>query len=114
MDEKKKNQSILSYDNVIITATAKAVSFMKFDPPLSYNKRYALNNLIYFDTVKIYLVFSRPFWSEPNNLPIIPYNSSTEQNGANAISDDLARSVKRKVQKLEKNLSLNTFHSLRG
>ena len=93
MDEKKKNQSILSCDNVIITATAKAVSFMKFDPPLSYNKKTALDNLIYFDTVKIFLVFSRPFWSEPNNLPIIPYNSSTEQNGGSAISDDLARMV---------------------
>ena len=92
--DEKKNQSILSCDNVIVTATAKAVSFMKFDPPLSYNKKNALNNLIYFDTVKIFLVFSRPFWSEPNNLPVIPFNSSTEQNGASALSYDLARMVR--------------------
>ena len=94
MDEKEKNQSILACDNAIITATAKAVTLMEFDPPLAYNKKTALENLIYFDTVKIFLAFSRPFWSEPNNLPIIPYNSTTDQNGANAISDDLARSVR--------------------
>ena len=88
-----KKQSSLSCDEVIITATAKAVSFMEFQPPLGYNKKHALDTLFYFDSVKIFLVFSRPFWSEPNNLPIIPYNSSSEQNGASAISDDLARVV---------------------
>ena len=97
-----KNHSILSCDNVIITATAKAVSFMEFQPPLDYKKKNALDTLSYFDSVKIFLVFSRAFWSEPNNLPIIPYNSSNEQNGASAISDDLARVVREdsNVQKL--------------
>ena len=73
VDERKsdKNQSSISCDNVIITATAKAVSFMEFVPPLAYSKKHALDNLFYFDSVKIFLVFSRPFWSEPNNLPII-------------------------------------------
>ena len=97
-----KNHSILSCDNVIITATAKAVSFMEFQPPLDYKKKNALDTLSYFDSVKIFLVFSRAFWSEPNDLPIIPYNSSKEQNGASAISDDLARVVREdlNVQKL--------------
>ena len=109
MDE-WKNQASISSDYAIVATTAKAVSFMKFDPPLSYNKRYALNNLIYFDTVKIYLVFSRPFWSEPNNLPIIPFNSSAEQNGASVISDDLARMVRvLEISKYIKNPNIQIF-----
>ena len=92
MDE-WKNQASISSDYAIVATTAKAVSFMEFHPPLSYNKKNALDNLHYFDSVKIFLAFSRPFWAEPNNLPIIPYNSSTVLNGASAISDDLARLV---------------------
>ena len=96
VDEKNSdNNKNLTCDNAIITATAKAVSFMEFHPPLSYSKKNALDSIFYFDAEKIFLAFSRPFWSEPNDLPIIPYNSSTQQNGASAISDDLARVVRK-------------------
>ena len=45
-------------------------------------------------SVKIFLVFSRAFWAEPNRLPLILYNnSSTQQNGASAVSDDIIRNV---------------------
>ena len=43
--------------------------------------------------MKIFLVFSRAFWAEPNRLPLILYNSSTQQNGASAVSDDIIRNV---------------------
>ena len=105
MDE-WKNQASISSDYAIVATTAKAVSFMEFHPPLTYNKKNALDNLYYFDSVKIVLAFSRPFWAEPNNLPIIPYNSSSEQNGASAISDDLARVVRTTFHSVQ--LSLNT------
>ena len=94
MDE-WKNQASISSDYAIVATTAKAVSFMEFHPPLSYNKKNALDSFFYFDSEKIYLAFTRPFWSEPNALPIIPFNSSTQQNGASAISDDLARVVRK-------------------
>ena len=90
----------------VLHIETKAVSFMEFAPPLAYSKKHALDTLFYFDSVKIFLVFSRPFWSEPNNLPIIPYNSSTQQNGASAISDDLARVVRTTFHSIQ--LSLNT------
>ena len=84
---------------------------MNFEPPLSYSKKTALDSLFYFGSVKIFLKvrnifkflnyflwkflkFSRAFWSESNRLPIIPYNSSTEQNGASAVSDDIIRTVR--------------------
>ena len=90
-----KKESVLTCDNTIITATARAVSFMHFHPPLAYNRRNAMDSLYYFDSQKIFLAFSKPFWSEPNKLPIIPYNSSTQQNGASAIGDDLTRLVRK-------------------
>ena len=83
----------LSSDFAIITTTAREVSLMSFSPPISYSKKLALDSLFYFGSVKIFLKFSRPFWSEPNRLPIILFNSSTEQNGASAVSDDIIRTV---------------------
>ena len=89
--EKKKLK--LSSDFAIITTTAREVSLMSFSPPLSYSKKLALDSLFYFGSVKIFLKFSRAFWSQPNRLPIISYNSSTQQNGASAVSDDIIRTV---------------------
>ena len=60
--------------------------------------------------MKIFLVFSRAFWSEPNRLPVILYNSSTEQNGASAVSDDIIRNVERNIiySKLVRDYTLAT------
>merc|ERR1712142_1367208 len=64
---------------------------MKFDPPLPYMKKYALDSLNYWGSVKIFLKFSRPFWAFKNKLPIIQYGNMSTINGATGVSDDILR-----------------------
>ena len=76
-----------------MTPTAKEVAVMDFSPKLPYLKRNALDSLRYFGSVKVFLKFSRPFWAEPNKIPIIYYNSSEHTNGGTGVSDDVLRVV---------------------
>ena len=81
------------YDAVILTPTARVVREMKITPPLTFDKKMALDSLSYFGSVKIFLKFTRPFWAEKNKIKPIYYNSSVHTNGASAVSDDLMRLV---------------------
>ena len=76
-----------------MTPTARAINLMEFNPSLPYLKKIALDALNYFGSVKVFLKFSRPFWSEPNKLKVINYDSKTQPNGGTGISDDLLRIV---------------------
>jgi len=80
MGEKK------SFDKVVMTPTPRAVSFIRFSPPLEYDKTYALNSFHYMNAVKVQLAFTKPFWAYPNKAPIIPFNTSAE-NGGSGITD---------------------------
>ena len=73
---------------VIMTPTAKQVSLMKFIPKLPYQKLEALDSLRYFGSVKVFLKFSKPFWAEPNKLPIIFYDKADSGMGGSGVSDD--------------------------
>ena len=75
-----------TFDSVIMTPTPRAVSFIKFSPPLEYAKTYALNSFHYMNSVKVQLAFTKPFWAYSNKAPIIPFNTSTE-NGGSGITD---------------------------
>jgi len=75
-----------TFDKVIMTPTPRAVSFIKFSPPLEYAKTYALNSFHYMNSVKVQLAFTKPFWAYPNKAPIIPFNTSSE-NGGSGITD---------------------------
>ena len=76
-----------------MTPTARAINLMEFNPSLPYLKKIALDALNYFGSVKVFLIFSRPFWAEPNKIKAINYNSTTEKNGGSGVSDDLLRVV---------------------
>ena len=75
-----------TYDKVILTAPARPASLIKFSPPLAYNKTYALNSFHTMNSVKVHLVFSKPFWAYPNKAPIIPFNTSSV-NGGSGVTD---------------------------
>lgn len=82
------------FDRVIVTATSREIAQIDFHPRLPYIKRVALDTLHYWGSVKIFLKFTRPFWSEPNKLPIIYYNKTKlTANGGVAVSDDPLRQV---------------------
>jgi len=75
------------FDRVIITATPRAASFIKFEPRLEYAKTYALNSFHFMNAVKVQLAFSSPFWAAPNKAPVIPFASSSAANGGSGITD---------------------------
>ena len=76
-----------------MTPTARQIRQISFTPDLPYSKKLALDTLKYFGSVKVFLIFSRPFWAEPNKIKPINYNSTTEKNGGSGVSDDLLRVV---------------------
>ena len=80
-------------DNAIVTTTARAVSLMKFDPPLPYMKRHALDSLEYTGSIKIFLKFKSAFWARDNKIPAIAYGGLFEKHGGTAVSDDILRQV---------------------
>ena len=84
-----------------MTPTARAINLMEFNPSLPYLKKIALDALNYFGSVKVFLKFSRPFWSEPNKLKVINYDSKTQPNGGTGISDDLLRIVSIKLIRMD-------------
>ena len=77
----------------IVTATAREVSLMKFQPPLPYMKLNAVRSLEYLGSVKVFLKFKTAFWAEENKIPRIRYNDPEKKNGATAVSDDLLRNT---------------------
>ena len=82
------------FDHLIMTPTAKEVLTMDFEPKLPYAKREAMYTVQYFGSVKVFLKFSKPFWAEKNNLPIIYFNKTTiNGNGASGVSDDFLKVV---------------------
>ena len=93
MDNIVRDVSFSSFDHVVLTPPAREIRQMQFSPRLPYEKKIALDALNYFGSVKIFLKFSRPFWSERNKLPIIYYNSTSRKNGGTGISDDILRIV---------------------
>ncbi|XP_013909440.1 PREDICTED: L-amino-acid oxidase-like [Thamnophis sirtalis] len=56
------DSSFLIADYVLVTATAKATRLIKFQPPLSLSKAYALRSLHYTSATKIALVCKDKFW----------------------------------------------------
>ncbi|KAK9405932.1 L-amino-acid oxidase-like [Crotalus adamanteus] len=60
--EDEDDSSFLIADNVLVTATAKATRLIKFQPPLSHLKAYALRSLHYTSATKIALVCTDKFW----------------------------------------------------
>ena len=88
-----RDVSFTGFDQVVLTPPAREIRQMQFSPHLPYKKKIALDALTYFGSVKIFLKFSRPFWSEHNKLPIIHYNSTSRKNGGTGISDDILRIV---------------------
>ena len=89
----KNKKKTFSGDFAIVTPTAKAVSLMTFEPPLPYMKKYAIDSLNFFGSVKIFLKFTKPFWAYKNKLPIIKYGNMSTVNGGSGISDDILRMV---------------------
>lgn len=81
------------FTHAIMTPTARQIRQISFTPDLPYSKKLALDTLKYFGSVKVFLIFSRPFWAEPNKIKAINYNSTTEKNGGSGVSDDLLRVV---------------------
>ena len=88
-----RDVSFSGIDHVVLTPPAREIRQMQFSPRLPYEKKIALDALNYFGSVKVFLKFSRPFWSERNKLPIIHYNSTSRLNGGTGISDDILRIV---------------------
>ncbi|XP_017346177.1 L-amino-acid oxidase [Ictalurus punctatus] len=65
--EERRNSSILTqqtFDYALVTATAKATLFIKFQPPLSPLKLEALRSVHYSSSTKVVLSFSRRFWED--------------------------------------------------
>ncbi|XP_034277626.1 L-amino-acid oxidase-like [Pantherophis guttatus] len=60
--EDEDDSSFLIADYVLVTATAKATRLIKFQPPLSHLKAYALRSLHYTSATKIALVCTDKFW----------------------------------------------------
>ena len=81
------------FDKVVITATSRVVSSMKFSPPLPYNKKYALNSFHFMNSVKVFLAFHSPFWANTTKIPPIQFDSSTTVNGGTGITDLPIRSI---------------------
>ena len=75
-----------------MTPTAREVRKIKFSPDLPYMKKIAMDALYYMGATKIFLKFSRPFWSEKNDIRTIKFNT-TDHNGGGGLSDDLLRIV---------------------
>ena len=88
-----RDVSFTGFDQIVLTPPAREIRQMQFSPRLPYDKKIALDALNYFGSVKIFLKFSRPFWSERNKIPIILYNSTSRKNGGTGISDDILRIV---------------------
>ncbi|XP_060799818.1 L-amino-acid oxidase-like [Neoarius graeffei] len=57
-----------TFDYVLVTATAKATLFIKFQPPLTSLKMEALRSVHYSSSTKVVLSFSRRFWEEDDNI----------------------------------------------
>ena len=94
VSETNKNQKrIITGDYVIMTPTARSVSLMEFEPPLPFMKKFSIDRLNYFGSVKIFLKFSRPWWAFENKLPIIKYGDISTTNGGSGFSDDILRAV---------------------
>ena len=89
----KDGYKTVSGDYAIVTPTAREVSLMKFEPPLSYTKKHAVDALEYFGSVKIFLKFKTPFWASKNKLPTIEYGNKNTISGATAVTDDILRTV---------------------
>ncbi|KAI5098805.1 L-amino-acid oxidase, partial [Silurus meridionalis] len=53
-----------TFDYALVTATAKATLFIKFQPPLSPWKLEALRSVHYSSSTKVVLSFKRRFWEE--------------------------------------------------
>ena len=81
------------YSKAILTPTAREVRQWTFRPDIPYAKKIALDSLMYFGSVKVFLKFSKPFWAEKNKILPIFYNSTKNKNGGTGISDDLLRIV---------------------
>ncbi|KAG8127834.1 hypothetical protein E2320_014721, partial [Naja naja] len=60
--EDEDDSSLLIVDYVLVTTTAKATRLIKFQPPLSHLKAYALHSLHYTSATKIALVCTDKFW----------------------------------------------------
>ena len=75
-----------------MTPTAREVRNIEFSPDLPYMKKIAMDALYYMGSTKIFLKFSRPFWSEQNDIRTIKFNT-TDHNGGGGLSDDLLRIV---------------------
>ncbi|KAG9265426.1 L-amino-acid oxidase-like [Astyanax mexicanus] len=54
----------LTFDYVLVTATAKASLFIDFQPPLSVRKMEALRSVHYASSTKVVLSFSERFWEK--------------------------------------------------
>ncbi|KAI4895574.1 hypothetical protein NFI96_015668 [Prochilodus magdalenae] len=54
----------LTFDYALVTATAKALLFMEFQPPLSIWKMEALRSVHYASSTKVVLSFSDRFWEK--------------------------------------------------
>merc|ERR1719334_2640685 len=84
---RKRDKNIQGH-YAIVTATAREVSLMKFQPPLPYMKLNAVRSLEYLGSVKVFLKFKTAFWAEENKIPRIRYNDPEKKNGATAMSDE--------------------------
>ena len=76
----------------IITPTSKIVSQLEFQPPLSFLKQNALQNVYYFNSAKVFLNFKIPFWTssdDGNRVPPISYeddgNTENVKNGGGCV-----------------------------
>ena len=76
----------------IITPTSKIVSQLEFQPPLSFLKQNALQNVYYFNSAKVFLNFKKPFWTssdDGNRVPPISYeddgNTENVKNGGGCV-----------------------------
>ena len=57
-------RSEVTGDYLLLTATARAISVMHFNPDLNLVKQKAVRAVHYDSSTKIVLVFSRPFWED--------------------------------------------------
>jgi len=66
------NHTTQLFHKVAFTIPARQVSLVKFTPSLEYNKKYALDTFHYMTSVKVFLAFSTPFWSNSTNNKVPP------------------------------------------
>ncbi|KAI4895575.1 hypothetical protein NFI96_015669, partial [Prochilodus magdalenae] len=63
-DRNSSTLNSLTFDYALVTATAKALLFMEFQPPLSVRKMEALRGVHYSSSTKVVLSFSERFWEK--------------------------------------------------